>query len=118
MEGFNVVGFGVEIRTEADVKTVYVAQNEDATKLAPVDTRTLGTRHRSMMRYCYAHPGAVGLVISQDGDIRAITKLSSKLVMWEHLHLRAGRLDEDMFPPRIQERLESHKTEAETVENY
>jgi hypothetical protein len=68
------------------------------------DPRAYGTRHRSMMRYCQAHPSAVGIVVSQDGDIRAMTTVKSELVMWEQLQLRAGTLDEDMFPPKVRKR--------------
>jgi hypothetical protein len=64
-----------------------------------------------MMRYCHAHPLSIGIVVSQDGDIRAITTVESKLVMWEHLQLRAGTLDEDMFPLEIRKRI----TEGTTV---
>jgi hypothetical protein len=102
--GLNAAGFGVEIRTQADVRRVYLAEDEFATSLVPVDPRAFGTRHRSMMRYCQFHPSAVGLVISQDGDIRAITTVASKLVMWEQLQLRAGTLDEYLFPPQMQKR--------------
>jgi len=34
----------------------------------------IGTRHRSMFRYCYAHDTSVGFVISEDGDLRAIRR--------------------------------------------
>jgi hypothetical protein len=100
-DGLDVGGFGVEIRTKADVKRVYLAEDESATKLAAADPRAYGTRHRSMMRYCQAHPSAVGIVVSQDGDIRAIATANSRLVMWEQLHLSPGTLDEDMFPVQM-----------------
>jgi hypothetical protein len=96
-DGLDVGGFGVEIRTKADVKRVYLAEDESATKLVAADPRAYGTRHRSMMRYCQAHSSAVGIVVSQDGDIRAIAKVSSKLVMWEQLNLSPGTLD-DLIP--------------------
>ena len=96
-KGLDVAGFGVEIRTKRDVDRVYLAEDEDATRLTLTDPRAYGTRHRSMMRYCQAHPSAVGLVVSQDGDIRAFTTVASKLVMWEHLQLKAGTLDEYIF---------------------
>jgi hypothetical protein len=102
--GLDVAGFGVEIRTKADVKRVSVAQDEYATKLVAADPRAYGTRHRSMMRYCQAHPAAVGIVVSQDGDIRAIATVKSELVIWEQLQLRAGTLDEYMFPLHVRER--------------
>ena len=100
--GFDVAGFGVEIRTKADVNHIFLAEDEWATKLIAADPHAYGTRHRSMMRYCQAHPSAVGIVVSQDGDIRAIATVGSRVVMWEQLHLSPGTLDEDMFPPPMQ----------------
>jgi hypothetical protein len=38
-----------------------------------------------MMRYCAQTPGSVGFVISQDGDVRAITLVKGRLVMWESI---------------------------------
>jgi hypothetical protein len=109
--GLDVAGFGVEIRTKAELTRVYLAGDEHATSLVPIDPLAYGTRHRSMMRYCQAHPSATGIVVSQDGDIRAITTVESKVVMWEHLQLRAGTLNEDMFPLEIRKRI----TEGATV---
>jgi hypothetical protein len=79
-------GFGVEIRTKKEIGAVYLASGPKARSrsLTKVDPNHYGTRHRSMMRYCFAHPGSLGFVISQDGDIRAITRVRKKLVMWEN----------------------------------
>jgi hypothetical protein len=38
-----------------------------------------------MMRYCFAHPKSVGFVVSQDGEIRAMTRVGNRLIMWENL---------------------------------
>ncbi len=35
----------------------------------PFDLRSVGTRHRSAIRFCADHPGAVAIVLSQDGDV-------------------------------------------------
>jgi hypothetical protein len=43
-----------------------------------------------MMRFCAQHAGAIGFVISQDGDIRAMRAKGGKLYVWENvmvLHL-------------------------------
>lgn len=103
--GLDVAGFGIEIRTKADVEIVHLAGDEQATKLTAADPRSFGTRHRSMMRYCQAHPSAVGIVISQDGDIRAITTVDSKLVMWEQLQLKAGTPNDELYPLQMEGRL-------------
>jgi hypothetical protein len=80
-------GFGVEIRTKNEPPSVYLSPSPNAPekRLRKIDPSHFGTRHRTMMRYCFAHPGSVGFVISQDGDIRAITRVKERLVIWENL---------------------------------
>ena len=41
-----------------------------------------------MMRYCAKFPNSVGFVISQDGDVRAITKVGERLVLWDNVRLQ------------------------------
>jgi hypothetical protein len=83
-----VKGFGVEIVVDDVPETVYVASNAAASRKRKADYNHYGTRHRSMMRYCAAVPGSVGFVISQDGDVRAITNVAGSLVMWENIKLQ------------------------------
>ncbi len=85
-----VEGFGVEITCNSEPKEVFLAGNERATKsrLYKVDYNHFGTRHRSMMRYCSQVPDSVGFIISQDGDVRAITQVHKQLVMWENIRLQ------------------------------
>lgn len=80
----------MEITCRKDPPNVFAAGDERASKskLRKFDFTQLGTRHRSMMRYCYSNPGSLGFVISQDGDVRAITRLGSKLVLWENIRLQ------------------------------
>ena len=40
-----------------------------------------------MMRYCFAHHGSLGFVISQDGEIRAMTRVGARLIIWENLEV-------------------------------
>jgi hypothetical protein len=86
-----VSGYGVEIRTEEKVEKVRVSLSP---KLGPstsklVEANHFGTRHRSMMRYCFAHPSSLGFVISQDGDIRAVMRVRNEVVMWDNLKVRS-----------------------------
>jgi hypothetical protein len=46
-----------------------------------------GTRHRSMMRHCAAYPDSVGFVVSQDGDVRAISRVGEQIVLWDNIRL-------------------------------
>lgn len=42
-----------------------------------------------MMRYCNNYEGSIGFVISQDGNVRAMTKVDGKLIVWEDIKLKA-----------------------------
>ncbi|MFL6336921.1 MAG: putative sensor domain DACNV-containing protein [Pyrinomonadaceae bacterium] len=85
-----VKGFGVEITYSEEPSSVFVAGNRNGTKkgLRKVDYNHYGTRHRSMMRYCAQVPGSLGFVISQDGDVRVITQVSSQAIMWDNIKLQ------------------------------
>jgi hypothetical protein len=86
-------GFGAEILVGDDPKRVFQANASRPSHkdLVPLEPSHFGMRHRSMMRFCARHAGAVGFVISQDGDIRAMTARGKALYVWENvmvLHLR------------------------------
>jgi hypothetical protein len=85
-----VNGFGTVITVEDAPSAVFAAQDELATvhRRLPISYDAFGTRHRSMMRYCNSHAGSVGFVISQDGDIRAMTKVGQDLVVWDGVRLQ------------------------------
>ena len=83
----SIRGFGVEIGTKKEPTAVYLSPGPTISeqRLRKIDPSHYGTRHRTMMRFCFAHPRSVGFVISQDGDIRAMTRVKDRLVMWENL---------------------------------
>ena len=85
-----VRGYGVEITTSREPANVFLAGDRMATpgKLKPVSYNHFGTRHRSMMRYCYHNPGSIGFVVSQDGEVRVITMVGEALVIWENIKLK------------------------------
>lgn len=85
-----VKGFGVEITFASHPSHIWIASDVwgGAAALRRMDYKHFGTRHRSMVRYCMNVPGAVGFVISQDGEIRAITEVQGKVVLWENPRLR------------------------------
>ncbi|WP_316846203.1 putative sensor domain DACNV-containing protein [Pedobacter psychrodurus] len=80
-------GFGAVLRAKKMPRKIFFSSTATATpkSLKPYDPRHYGTRHRSMIAYCWNHPGSLGLVISQDGDIRAFSKIEDKLIMWENI---------------------------------
>ena len=93
--GLTVRGFGVEITGKHDPAKVFVAGDTNASRarLKRIDLDQFGTRHRSMMRYCDKYKASVGFVVSQDGDVRAMTKLPVGLVMWENIQLQEVDLE-------------------------
>ena len=86
-----VRGFGVEINSAKLPGSVYTCSQQipSESSLEYIDYNHFGTRHRSMIRYCWNYPGSVGFVISQDGDVRAMTKYEDKLVIWDNIRLQA-----------------------------
>jgi hypothetical protein len=83
-------GFGVEISGMADPQRVAAASDPEASAKGLIvrNPSEFGMRHRSVMRYCYAHPQALGFVISQDGPVRAIARVGEDLVFWENIRIR------------------------------
>lgn len=87
----DVRGFGVEIKSSSIPEKIFTCSTQIPKNYSfeEVDYNHFGTRHRSMMRYCWNYPNAVGFVISQDGDVRAMTKYDDKLIIWDNIKLQA-----------------------------
>jgi hypothetical protein len=81
--------FGVEIIVREDPSKAVVARNPLGTKVRKLNLNHYGTRHRSMLRYCAANPDSVGFVVSQDGDVRAITHSNGRVVLWENVRIQS-----------------------------
>jgi len=99
-----VHGFGAVIKNIELPEFIFLSKNAiiSNSKLEKVSPNHFGTRHRSMFSYCWKHEGSLGFVVSQDGDIRAITKIDDKLVMWENIKvqqlLRSRKLKRFLIP--------------------
>jgi len=80
-------GFGGVLRARRMPRKIFVSPTATASPktLIAADPSHFGTRHRSMIAYCWNHPGSLGLVISQDGEIRAFHRIDEKLIMWENI---------------------------------
>jgi hypothetical protein len=87
---FDIRGFGVEITASEIPSRVFTAGNPAGSMnaLKVLEYERFGTRHRSMMRYCAAVPGSIGVVISQDGDVRVMTSGEAGVVVWENVKLQ------------------------------
>ena len=92
-QNLEVRGFGVEIIESEEPSEIYAAGDALASDylLKKLDYQQYGTRHRSMMRYCAKFPGSLGFVISQDGDVRVMTKVGDRLVLWKNIQVQAPK---------------------------
>ena len=81
--------FGVEITLENDPEAVLRAENPYGTQTKELDLNHFGMRHRSMIRYCAADPSSIGFVVSQDGDVRAITNVKGQVLLWENVRIQS-----------------------------
>jgi hypothetical protein len=86
----DVLGFGAEITINEIPKIIIKAKSrlggtQSGSKL---NYDHFGTRHRSMMRYIAQNPASIGFVISQDGDVRVMTQVQGKVVVWDDLRLQ------------------------------
>ena len=84
-------GFGVEVTVERDPISLKLAQDSRGKKLRTLSVNHYGMRHRSMMRYCAANPESVGFVVSQDGDVRAVTSVDESIFLWENVRIQSIR---------------------------
>ena len=96
-----VHGFGVEVRTDNLLSDISIARDSHANPrlMRHGELTQFGTRHRAMMRYCYDKPGALGFVVSQDGDIRAMTRIADMLVLWENIDVQLAYRPASGFVP-------------------
>jgi hypothetical protein len=80
-----ILGFGGEILpASTKLKTVKEAQGAEISR----DIDSYGTRHRSAFRLCDSFEECVVFVVSQDGDARAVKKVGSDVLLWDHILLR------------------------------
>ncbi len=86
---FELNGFGGEIIAKNDPPVVVISRTSQVPKASAksVSISDFGTRHRSMFRYCWASPNCVGIVVSQDGDVRVITRDADRIVLWENVRV-------------------------------
>ncbi len=83
----SVAGFGGIISIEDPISEVQLCPTPQGFG-AITGIERFGTRHGSMIRFCNQHPGAIGVVVSQDGDVRVITKLSDECLLFDNVRLQ------------------------------
>jgi hypothetical protein len=85
-----VRGYGGIIKVKEEPPSVCLAGDPagSTAKLQQINPGHFGTRHQSMMRICFRRAGSAGFVVSQDGDVRAMTRVDDRLIVWEDVKLR------------------------------
>ena len=85
----SVTGFGVKIGSAPEVKIVYDGEDFSikGKRAKRVSVAELGTRHASVLRYCSVDSNAIGVVISQDGQVRIVHSVDGAVVMWSRIKL-------------------------------
>lgn len=85
----HVVGFGVKIGPGQIVSTVYDGPSfaRKRTASRKVNLENFGTRHGSMLRYCRLDPAAVGVIVSQDGQVRVVMAEGRSVTLWSNVKL-------------------------------
>jgi hypothetical protein len=82
---WELLGFASEITCHnSDVKQVARALDLEADQVLMESTEGVGTRHRSVYRFCNQHRGSIGVVASQDGDVRIVRWMDGRVTYWDH----------------------------------
>jgi hypothetical protein len=82
---FELLGFGGEIMGDLpDVQQVSRALDLEGEDRIAERLIADGTRHRSAYRLCSRVPGALVLVVSQDGGVRFVTDRLGEVTFWDH----------------------------------
>lgn len=84
-----VRGFGAKIVAAGAIGKVYDGRHyaTKGAKAPKIDCTRFGTRHTSVLRYCKNDPAAIGIIVSQDGQVRLVTTAGRSLLMWEDVKL-------------------------------
>ena len=84
-DSLRIIGFGAEVTASfSGGDKVHVAHTAEATKTRVVRFAEYGTRHRSAFRFVASMEPSVGFIMSQDGGVKAVKQIGSKLVMWPY----------------------------------
>jgi len=77
-------------RSEQTMLEARRAQNAEASIHAKLDLSEFGSRHRSAVSFCNAHPGTIAFVLSEDGPISCILRpeADSPVIMWRPIALQ------------------------------
>ncbi len=67
--------------------TIHIAKNEEGSEITAEPFTGYGTRHRSAFRFVDKMEPSVAFILSQDGGIKAATKVGERVVMWPYFEV-------------------------------
>jgi hypothetical protein len=83
-----IIGFGGEVRVSSPgTDTIHIAKNEEGDEITAAPFTGYGTRHRSAFRFVEKMDPSVAFILSQDGGIKAVTKVGERVVMWPYFEV-------------------------------
>ncbi len=83
-----IIGFGGEVRvSRPGTDTIHIAKNEEGDENTTAPFTGYGTRHRSAFRFVENMDPSVAFIMSQDGGIKAATKVGGRVVMWQYFEI-------------------------------
>jgi hypothetical protein len=87
-DALRIIGFGAEVTAMfAGGDKVHIAYTAEAAETKEIGFEDYGTRHRSAFRFVASVEPSVGFIMSQDGGVKAVRQVGSKLVMWPYFQI-------------------------------
>lgn len=78
-----LIGFGAEVIAPAPgMSRVMIAKDAVGSDFVERPISDFGTRHRSVFRFCWNLPNAMGFVVSQDGGIKGVRRVGDHVMVW------------------------------------
>jgi hypothetical protein len=83
-----IIGFGGEVKvSRPGTDTIHIAQNEEGDEATAAPFTGYGTRHRAAFRFVGNMEPSVAFILSQDGGIKAATRVGERVVMWPYFEV-------------------------------
>lgn len=82
-----IIGFGGEVHVSSGTDTIHDATDAEGTELTAAAFTGYGTRHRSAFRFVEGMDPAIAFILSQDGGIKAATRVGESVVMWSYFEV-------------------------------
>jgi hypothetical protein len=83
-----LLGFGAElIAMSPSLNEVHIISDSDNLSGDAHSLEFYGTRHRSAFRFCSSFEDSMAFIVSQDGGIRIVKRVGSKVLVWPTVNL-------------------------------